>query len=89
MATNATSCTHLAMIREVEPSANGCEECIKLGDSWQLLRMCLVCGHVGCCDTSKGKHATQHFHDSGHPIAKMLERPEESDWCYIDEVYIR
>ncbi len=83
------NCSHLEMIKEVQPSAEGCEECLQSGDSWSLLRMCLSCGHVGCCDTSKNKHATKHFHTSSHPIAKMLERVVDTDWCYIDEVYIK
>jgi uncharacterized UBP type Zn finger protein len=85
----ATNCTHTDQIKVTEPNTNGCEECLKTGDTWQLLRLCLVCGHVGCCDTSKGKHATKHFHETQHPLAKMLERTTETDWCYIDEVYVK
>lgn len=85
----ATNCSHTDQIHSVEPSAPGCEDCMKIGDQWSLLRMCLSCGHVGCCDTSKNKHATAHYHASGHPIVKMLEQPDtETDWCYIDEVYV-
>ena len=51
------SCTHLAEFRTVKPSADGCEECLKLGQDWIHLRICRVCGHVGCCDQSVGKHA--------------------------------
>ena len=58
----ATKCAHLALIKPVKPSAKGCEECLKIGDTWVHLRMCLLCGHVGCCDSSKNKHATKHFH---------------------------
>lgn len=59
-----------------------------MGDSWVHLRICLVCGHVGCCDSSKNKHATQHFHESGHPIVASFQPGEEWAWCYVDEVYI-
>ena len=84
----AATCSHLDQIRAVEPRTSGCEECLKRGAPWVLLRMCRTCGHVGCCDTSRYKHATAHFHATGHPIAKLLERVEETDWCYVDRVYI-
>ena len=58
----AKQCTHLNQINVTEPSKHVCEDCIKIGDSWVHLRMCLECGHVGCCDSSKNKHATKHFH---------------------------
>jgi len=81
-------CTHLDQIRSVRPSAAGCEECLRLGDRWVHLRICLVCGHVGCCDSSKNKHATAHYHATGHPVMKSLERGEEWGWCYVDEVML-
>ncbi len=65
-------CQHLDQIQEVTPSANGCEECLAIGDRWVHLRECLICGHVGCCDSSKNKHATKHFHTTNHPIVKSL-----------------
>jgi len=80
-------CTHLDQIRPVEPATNGCEECLKLGWSWVHLRMCLVCGHVGCCNSSRGKHATKHFHETGHPLVQSIEPGETWRWCYIDQVY--
>ncbi len=81
------TCTHVNQIKKVKPSANGCEECLKTGDSWVHLRMCLICGHVGCCDSSKNKHATKHFKETGHPI--MQSYPDaEWRWCYVDEVYL-
>lgn len=61
-------CTHLNQIREVTPHARGCEDCLKTGDRWVHLRLCLTCGHVGCCDSSKNKHATKHFHTTKHPL---------------------
>ncbi len=79
------ACEHVDQIREVTPSAEGCEECLALGDSWVHLRMCLICGHVGCCDNSKNKHATKHFHATGHPVIRSHEPGEDWRWCYIDQ----
>ncbi len=81
-------CGHLDQIREVTPSANGCEKCLQSGDRWVHLRMCLVCGHVGCCDSSKNKHATRHFHTTAHPLIQSAEPGEGWRWCYVDEVMI-
>jgi uncharacterized UBP type Zn finger protein len=68
-----SGCKHLKFIQEqVKPSADGCEDCLKIGDSWVHLRLCLICGHVGCCDSSKNKHATKHFHSTEHPIIHLL-----------------
>ena len=83
---DADTCTHLDTIRKVTPSALGCEECLKLGENWFHLRICRTCGHVGCCDQSKGKHATKHFHRSKHPIIEGYDPPEGWGWCYVDEV---
>jgi uncharacterized UBP type Zn finger protein len=81
-----STCTHLDQIREVEPGSDGCAECLKSGDKWVHLRMCLECGHVGCCDSSKNKHATRHFHQTHHPIMRSAEPGEDWGWCYVDEV---
>lgn len=81
-------CMHLNTIHDVKPSARGCEDCLKTGDSWLHLRECLSCGHVGCCDQSKNKHATKHFRSSGHPIMKSFEPGEDWKWCYIDELML-
>jgi len=80
------ACTHLAMMRDVRPNTNGCEECLALGDRWVHLRLCTECGHVGCCDSSKNKHATKHFHATEHPIIASLQPGEHWKWCYLDEV---
>jgi uncharacterized UBP type Zn finger protein len=82
------SCSHLDQTRSVLPSARGCEDCLRIGDSWVHLRICMTCGHVGCCDSSKNKHATGHNHDTGHPIIKTLEPGEDWAWCYKDEVIL-
>ncbi|MCI0336262.1 MAG: cation:proton antiporter [Acidobacteria bacterium] len=79
------SCSHLDQTRPVLPSARGCEDCLRIGDVWVHLRICMTCGHVGCCDSSKNKHATGHSHESGHPIIKSLEPREEWAWCYVDK----
>lgn len=84
MATNY--CTHLDQIHDVQPSALGCEECLKTGDWWVHLRECLVCGHVGCCDSSPNRHATKHFHATEHPLVQSFEPGESWVFCYIDEV---
>lgn len=82
-------CEHVDLIQEVTPSAEGCEECLQMGDSWVHLRICLICGHVGCCDSSKNKHATAHFHETGHPIIRSFEPGETWRWCYVDEIMLR
>ena len=84
----AKSCTHLGMIRDVTPSGNGCKECLEMGDTWVHLRLCLTCGHVGCCDSSKNKHATKHFHATSHPIIQSFEPGEDWRWCYVDEMAV-
>ena len=80
----AKPCEHLNAINEVTPSGQGCVECLRTGDRWVHLRLCLSCGHVGCCDQSKNKHATQHFRSSGHPVIQSFERGENWRWCFVD-----
>jgi uncharacterized UBP type Zn finger protein len=80
-------CGHLDTIVPVTPSAQGCEDCLKIGDSWVHLRICQTCGHVGCCDNSKNKHATKHFHTTSHPIIQSFEPDEDWMWCYVDEAF--
>ena len=79
-------CSHLDQVHEVKASADGCEDCLRMGGSWVHLRLCMTCGHVGCCDSSPHKHATAHFHKIGHPIIRTFEPGENWGWCYIDEV---
>lgn len=71
-----------------EPRANGCEERLATGGRWVHLRLCLSCGHVGCCDSSPGRHATKHFHASQHPVIQSFERGEDWGWCYVDEAML-
>jgi hypothetical protein len=82
-------CAHLDQVHDVEPrTPEGCAECLKTGDKWVELRLCLVCGEVGCCDNSKNKHATAHFHREGHPLVQSYERGEDWRWCYVDQTYV-
>lgn len=81
-------CSHLNDIKRVFPSAPGCEECLRTGDEWVHLRICLVCGHVGCCDSSKNKHASAHFEATGHTVVRSLEPGEDWAWCYADKTYL-
>ena len=82
------SVRHRAQERNVEPADDGCTECRKIGDVWTHLRMCLICGNVGCCDSSKNKHAARHFAETGHPLIRSLEAGEDWKWCYIDEAVV-
>lgn len=82
-------CAHMRQVQDADvvPSAEGCEECLQMGDSWVHLRLCLSCGHVGCCDNSKNKHATKHFNQTTHPVIESFEPDEDWRWCYVDELY--
>lgn len=79
-------CSHLDQIQPVTPSADGCEDCLAIGDTWFHLRMCLVCGHAGCCDSSKNKHASAHHRATGHPLIRSLQPGETWIYCYVDDV---
>lgn len=83
----AITCRHRDLVTDVSPRSAGCEECLRMGDTWVHLRLCLVCGHVGCCDSSKNKHATAHYRATGHPLVASLERGEHWAWCYADEEF--
>ncbi len=82
-------CEHVEQIRDVAPSAEGCEDCLRVGGQWVHLRLCLSCGHVGCCDSSPGRHATAHWHATQHPIIRSFEPGENWRWCYPDELFIQ
>jgi uncharacterized UBP type Zn finger protein len=79
-------CKHLDRIKFTKTEKDYCEDCVKTDDTWVHLRMCLTCGHVGCCDSSKNKHATKHFHHTNHPLIRSLESDENWVWCYVDEI---
>lgn len=84
----SVECRHLDQAREVSYEQRVCPECVKLGDTWVHLRICLICGHVGCCDNSKNKHATAHFKATDHPLIKSIEPHEDWAWCYVDKVML-
>jgi CPA1 family monovalent cation:H+ antiporter len=82
-------CTHLKQVRTDTPrTPDGCEACLKAKTRWVHLRLCLKCGHVGCCDSSPGKHATKHFQETRHPLMRSMERGENWAYCYVDEITI-
>ncbi len=82
-------CDHIENAdKSINPrTPEGCEDCLKTGDSWVHLRLCLECGHVGCCDNSKNKHATKHFLQTGHPVIKSFEPGEDWEYCYVDDLF--
>ena len=84
-------CTHLDHIHitELPASVDGCEDCLASGGEWLHLRICLECGHVGCCDDSPNQHATKHAEDTQHPIIRSLEPGEDWSWCFLDELAMR
>ena len=82
-------CRHLAQVRDVEPKTpDGCEECLASGDAWVHLRLCLECGHVGCCDDSPNRHATKHFGKTQHPIMRSFEPGENWGFCFVDQLVL-
>jgi EmrB/QacA subfamily drug resistance transporter len=82
------SCAHLDLVLDPSPRTQGCEECLRLGERWVHLRMCLTCGHVGCCDASRRRHATAHFWATQHPLVRSLEPGEGWRWCYLDDTAV-
>jgi hypothetical protein len=79
-------CTHVDTLTfDAAPSADGCEDCLRTGGRWMHLRMCQQCGHVGCCDSSPNRHATAHWHGTGHPVIRSFEPGEDWFWCFDDE----
>jgi len=85
----AQQCRHLAQVRDVEPKTpDGCEECLASGDAWVHLRLCLECGHVGCCDDSPNRHATKHFGKTRHPIMRSFEPGENWGFCFVDQLML-
>jgi monovalent cation:H+ antiporter-2, CPA2 family len=88
---NTPACGHLDQIRDVRRGSEGCEQCIALGDTWVHLRMCMTCGQVGCCDSSKNRHASKHARDSApdHQIIRSLEPGEQWLWCFTDQITVQ
>lgn len=87
------ACDHLARWLEdppaLHPKTLGCEECLAIGDPWVHLRICLTCGHVGCCESSKNKHASKHALSENHPLVQSFELGETWIWCYVDQAMLR
>jgi uncharacterized UBP type Zn finger protein len=82
-------CTHLDQMRRVTPSSTrGCTDCLALGDTWPHLRICLICGYVGCCDMAKNQHMLRHYRETGHTLIQSFEEGEDWIWCYIDEALL-
>lgn len=84
------SCAHLRHASKrtgVTPSDPGCAECLQAGGEWVHLRLCLTCGHVGCCDNSPNRHATKHFHKTHHPVIRSYEPDEPWGYCYPDDLF--
>ncbi len=83
-------CEHLEHLTEQEfpppKTPDACEDCLKEGTQWVHLRECRTCGHVGCCDSSPGRHATRHFHETGHPVMRSVMPGERWTWCYVHAV---
>jgi Zn-finger in ubiquitin-hydrolases and other protein len=84
-------CSHLdhVLVTELPDAVAGCEDCLAAGTQWLHLRICLECGHVGCCDDSPQRHATAHANASGHPIIRSLQPGEDWSWCFVDELMMR
>lgn len=83
---SAIQCPHVGALPtpEPEPCGETCPECLAAGTHPVQLRLCLTCGHVGCCDSSAGRHATKHHEDTGHPVMRSFEPGETWRWCYVD-----
>ncbi len=79
------SCPHTSGLQPVAAHTQGCEECLKSKSSWVHLRLCLTCGHVGCCDSSPNRHATKHYQHTRHPVMVSFEPAERWAWCYVDQ----
>ena len=78
-------CKHFSEAKNVMPLAQGCIDCLKKGNDWVHLRICLSCGYIGCCDDSRNKHATKHFKMTTHPVIKSFEKDESWMWCFVDK----
>jgi uncharacterized UBP type Zn finger protein len=82
----AVACAHLNQIKVTHTDKDYCEDCIKTGDSWLHLRLCLGCGHVACCDSSPNRHASAHFRRTRHPLMRSIEPGEGWLWCFVDQI---
>jgi len=86
---DADLCGHLRTAKDHTPNTpRGCEECLASGDDWVHLRLCLTCGHVGCCDDSRNRHAAGHHRATKHPVIRSFEKGERWRYCYPDDHFI-
>lgn len=83
----ASGCSHAGQAYEAVPGTQGCAECLAMGSDWVHLRLCMECGHVGCCDQSPNRHATAHYHATHHPVIRSIQPGEAWGWCYRDGVF--
>jgi uncharacterized UBP type Zn finger protein len=80
------NCTYLDQVRDVTPASNGWEDCLRIG-GWRVhLRVCMSCGHLGCCNDSPNRHATAHFRSTGYPVIESYEPGEDWWYCYLDDL---
>ena len=82
------ACSHFDSVAFRDSDSRGCEECLQMGSGWVHLRLCMNCGHVGCCDTSPNKHATAHARSTEHPVVRSLEPGEAWGYCYADDLFV-
>lgn len=88
MSVGKNLCEHFREWQLIPPNKHECGKCVEIGDKWVHLRVCQICGIVLCCDSSKNKHATKHFRETGHPIVISAEPGEKWAWCYEDEIFV-
>jgi CPA1 family monovalent cation:H+ antiporter len=83
-----SGCDHLSELADPPPPEppDACGDCVREGLQWVHLRLCMSCGHVGCCDSSVGKHAARHYGSTSHPVIRSFESGEAWRWCFVDEV---
>ena len=85
---DALPCEHIVGLTPAPPRSDGCEACRRIHAHWIHLRLCVSCGHVGCCDASTNQHALRHFRTTGHPVVQSLATGESWRWCYLDETTV-
>jgi hypothetical protein len=85
----ADDCTHLDQIRVTSSTVEGCQDCLAVGGTWDQLRLCVVCGRVGCCDNSPSRHASRHHQTTGHPLIRTYEPGDDWWWCFVDQLTFR
>ena len=82
------ACDHFEDASILTTDVHECRECVEIGSGWVHLRLCLVCGHVGCCDSSPNKHASKHFRSSGDAVMRSIEPGEDWGYCFVDDAWV-